>query len=82
MEAAKTSMGHDLSEGDVAQIKTFCSRIVEQIEYRRQIGEYLESRMKVVSPNLRALVGDNIAAKLISQSGSLTNLAKSAASTI
>jgi len=82
VEAAKTSMGHDLNEGDVAQIKTFSSRLNEQIEYRAQLGSYLEARLGNVSPNLQALVGDNVAAKLISQAGSLVNLAKAAASTI
>ena len=33
-------------------------------------------------PNLQTLVGDNVAAKLLAQAGSLINLAKAAASTI
>ena len=34
VEAAKTSMGQDLSEMDVLQIQTFSQRIIEQINYR------------------------------------------------
>lgn len=82
VEAAKTSMGHDLNEGDVTQIKTFCARLVDQIDYKEQLSGYLENRLKAVSPNLQALVGDNVCAKLISQAGSLVNLSKAAASTI
>ncbi len=38
--------------------------------------------MEVVSPNLTSLIGENIAAKLIAHSGSLSTLAKYPASTI
>jgi len=67
---------------DQIQIKQFAQRVVDQIDYRNQISEYLHGRLNAVSPNLQTLVGDNVAAKLISQAGSLVNLAKAAASTI
>jgi nucleolar protein 56 len=38
--------------------------------------------MNDVAPNLGALIGDQVAARLISQAGSLTNLAKYPASTV
>jgi RNA processing factor Prp31 len=34
------------------------------------------NKMAVVAPNLGALIGDSVAARLISHAGSLTNLAK------
>ena len=82
LAASKISMGQDISEEDAAQIKTFCQRVVEQIRFRKQIAGYLSSRLSSVSPNLQSLIGDNVAAKLISHAGSLVNLAKAAASTI
>lgn len=82
VEAAKISMGQDISESDAAQIKTFSSRVVEMINFRENLGEYLHNRMLAVAPNLSTLIGDNVAAKLISQAGSLVNLAKYPASTI
>jgi len=42
----------------------------------------LNQRMATLGPNLKSLLGTNIAAKLISHSGSLINLAKTPASTI
>jgi nucleolar protein 58 len=51
-------------------------------EYRVALAEYLKNRMKAVAPNLTALVGELVAAKLISHAGSLVNLAKLPASTI
>lgn len=52
------------------------------IKYRTEMQQYLKNRMEVVSPNLTSLIGENIAAKLIAHSGSLSTLAKYPASTI
>lgn len=82
IEAAQISMGQDISDDDAAQIKMFSSRVVEMINYRTSLAEYLHNRMIAVAPNLSTLIGDNVAAKLISQAGSLVNLAKYPASTI
>jgi RNA processing factor Prp31 len=82
IEAAQISMGQDISENDAEQIKTFSSRVVNMIDYRTSLAEYLHGRMIAVAPNLSTLIGDNVAAKLISQAGSLVNLAKYPASTI
>ena len=82
IEASNISMGQDINEADGAQIKMFSSRVVEMINFRANLGEYLHNRMTAVAPNLSTLIGDNVAAKLISQAGSLVNLAKYPASTI
>mmetsp|Transcript_19584 Transcript_19584/g.42209 ORF Transcript_19584/g.42209 Transcript_19584/m.42209 type:complete len:517 (+) Transcript_19584:87-1637(+) len=80
--AAKTSMGMDCSEVDMLNIVNFTSRMVKLAEYRKQLSHYLTDKMSVVAPNLSALIGDTVAARLISKAGSLTNLAKSPASTV
>lgn len=82
LEASNISMGQDINENDAAQIKMFSTRVVDMINYRATLGEYLHNRMENVAPNLATLIGDNLAAKLISQAGSLVNLAKYPASTI
>merc|ERR1712066_618647 len=51
-------------------------------EYRKELMEYLQSKMGNVAPNLAALIGDTVGARLISHAGSLTNLAKYPASTV
>lgn len=43
---------------------------------------FLKERMTSVAPNLTALIGEKVGAKMIAQAGSLTNLAKYPASTI
>lgn len=71
-----------MSEADVLQVKNFSERVVEQIEFRERLSEYLRQRMNAVAPNLTALIGEMVGSKLISHSGGLTNLAKYPASTI
>merc|ERR1712023_384598 len=49
---------------------------------RTRYCEYLKNKMNVVAPNLCALIGEHVGARLISHAGSLTNLAKYPASTV
>ena len=112
--AAKTSMGMECSAIDMLNIVNFTQRMVKLAEYRQQLSLYLSEKMSVVAPNLSTLIGDSVAARLISkvrhrwymfcmmhvarqlflttcctvvfylisQAGSLTNLAKAPASTV
>jgi nucleolar protein 56 len=82
IEAAKASMGQDISPVDLINIEAFAKRVISLAEYRTSLHNYLNNKMNVVAPNLGALVGDTIAARLISHAGSLTNLAKYPASTV
>merc|ERR1712228_744081 len=50
--------------------------------YRGQLYDYIKNRMMAVAPNLTAVVGELIGARLISHAGSLLNLAKHPASTV
>jgi nucleolar protein 56 len=81
-DAAKISMGTDISEIDMINIEHFADRIVELSAYRTHLHDYLVKKMNDVAPNLTALIGEQVGARLISHSGSLTNLAKHPASTI
>uniref|UniRef100_A0A7S0Z7U2 Nucleolar protein 56 n=1 Tax=Ostreococcus mediterraneus TaxID=1486918 RepID=A0A7S0Z7U2_9CHLO len=82
IEAAKASMGQDISPVDMINIEAFAKRVISLAEYRTNLHNYLNNKMSVVAPNLGALIGDIIAARLISHAGSLTNLAKYPASTV
>ncbi|ETV91535.1 hypothetical protein H310_13917 [Aphanomyces invadans] len=80
--ASRTSMGMDMSELDMLNVANFTSRLIGLAEYRLQLQAYLHSKMGQVAPNLAALIGDAVGARLISHAGSLTNLAKCPASTV
>merc|ERR1712073_214312 len=81
-EAAEISMGTEISDIDMFNIKHLCDQVMEIQEYRGQLYEYLKNRMIAIAPNLTAVVGELIGARLISHAGSLLNLAKHPASTV
>jgi len=82
VEAARHSMGMEISDVDVANVCAFADRVVQLSAYRKELSAYLTERMNAVAPNLTSLVGETVGARLISHAGSLTNLAKYPASTV
>jgi nucleolar protein 56 len=65
--AAKTSMGMDCSAVDMLNIVNFTQRMVKLAEFRKNLSIYLTTKMEIVAPNLSALIGDTIGARLISK---------------
>ena len=82
LDASRASMGTDISEVDHLNIKNFATRVIHLYDYRKSLQAYLSDKMGVVAPNLAALIGDTVGARLISHAGSLTNLSKYPASTV
>jgi nucleolar protein 56 len=82
IDAAKTSMGQEISSSDMENVTMFAERVVSLANYRKTLYNYLVSKMGVVAPNLAALIGEVVGARLISHAGSLTNLSKYPASTV
>ncbi|PGH36076.1 nucleolar protein 56 [[Emmonsia] crescens] len=82
IDAAKHSMGQDISPIDMDNVLAFAKRVVSLSTYRKNLHAYLVSKMSVVAPNLAALIGEVVGARLISHAGSLTNLSKYPASTV
>ncbi|KAL6902139.1 hypothetical protein ACP4OV_005015 [Aristida adscensionis] len=82
VEAAKASMGQDLSPVDLINVQQFAQRVMNLAEYRKNLYEYLVTKMNDIAPNLTSLIGEVVGARLISHAGSLTNLAKCPASTL
>ena len=81
-EAAEISMGTDITDVDVLNIKSLAEQVISMTEYRAQLFEYLKNRMHAIAPNLTVLTGELVGARLISHAGSLLNLAKQPASTV
>uniref|UniRef100_A0A914E437 Nop domain-containing protein n=1 Tax=Acrobeloides nanus TaxID=290746 RepID=A0A914E437_9BILA len=81
-EEAEISMGTDISELDILNISQLCDQIIDMMNYRAQLHDYLKNRMNALAPNLTVLLGELIGARLISKAGSLVNLAKYPASTV
>ncbi|EXJ57328.1 hypothetical protein A1O7_07675 [Cladophialophora yegresii CBS 114405] len=80
--AADRSMGTEITDEDLENIQSLAEQVVQFTEYRTQLASYLSARMTAIAPNLTALVGELVGARLIAHAGSLMNLSKSPASTI
>lgn len=80
--AADRSMGTEITDEDLENIQSLAEQVVQFTEYRQQLASYLSARMTAIAPNLTALVGELVGARLIAHAGSLVNLSKSPASTI
>ncbi|CDW53851.1 nucleolar protein; nola protein [Trichuris trichiura] len=81
-EASRNSIGMEVTAGDLLNVDLFCARVISLMQYRTNMLSYLKSRMQSCAPSLSAVVGEQVGARLISQAGSLNNLAKYPASTI
>ena len=81
-DAAMSSMGTDISEIDLINVRNFAMKVSDLNEFRKSLYEYLQSKMHIVAPNLSALIGETVGARLIARAGSLTNLSKYPASTV
>jgi nucleolar protein 58 len=80
--AADRSMGTEITQEDLDNIQLLAEQVISFTEYRQQLASYLSARMTAIAPNLTALVGELVGARLIAHAGSLMNLSKSPASTI
>jgi nucleolar protein 56 len=56
-------------------IVNFTQRMVKLAEYRKNLALYLTGKMSIVAPNLSALIGDTVAARLISKVRSVSSYA-------
>ncbi len=80
--AAKSSMGADLYGADLDQIRLMCRQTLQLYETKASLEKYLDGLMGEVAPNLHALAGPTLGARLIALAGGLSNLAKMPASTV
>ena len=76
---ASQSMGADI---DLSILKKYANEILSLDDFRQELEAHLDTLMDRVAPNLFALVGGLIGAKLIAKAGSLKKLAFMPASRI
>jgi nucleolar protein 56 len=81
-EVAMASMGANLNDKDLAQIQSICRNVKELYNVRQSLENYINSVMEEVAPNMKALAGSLLGARLIAIAGGLINLAKLPASTM
>jgi U4/U6 small nuclear ribonucleoprotein PRP31 len=73
---ASTTQGQQIEQEEVDMIEEACDMMEKLNETKLKILQYVEGRMSLISPNLSAIVGSTVAAKLMGVAGGLTNLSK------
>jgi len=81
-KAAESSMGADIAERDLEQVQALAKDVLAFYLLRKSMEEYVDSTMEEMAPNIRAVAGALLGARMISLAGSLQNLAMRPASTI
>ncbi|MGP3668215.1 MAG: C/D box methylation guide ribonucleoprotein complex aNOP56 subunit [Candidatus Bathyarchaeota archaeon] len=82
VETAKSSIGAPMSIKDVEVLQRFCDLYLETLAIRQLLTEKIDEIMGEIAPNIKALAGPTLGARLIALSGGLEELAKLPASTI
>lgn len=81
-EDFKTSMGMELNENDLRMLQVYAKQVKEIYSLRQELEKYLGIIVPKEIPNLNALLGSLLAARLLAHAGSLEKLAKMPSSTI
>ncbi|GFS65894.1 nucleolar protein 56 [Trichonephila inaurata madagascariensis] len=82
IETARSSMGLDITEADQKNLEMFVNTALSQIQRKKELDGYIKNKTKHIAPNLAEIIGSKDAARLITQAGSLTSLAKYPSSTV
>lgn len=72
----------DINPQDLEIMNKFANSIYELQNTRKEIEEYIDSKMESIAPNLKLIVGSSLGAKLISHAGGLKRLATYPSSTV
>ncbi len=82
LDSSVTDIGAPFSKRDVTAITSLAELILTMHSQRKELEEYITNLMQSVAPNMTALAGSMVSARLISLAGSLKDLARKPSSTI
>jgi len=76
------SRGGNISEKNFVIVQSLAKQILELFELRKNIEEHVDEQMKEEAPNISAILGTAVGARILAHAGSLNRLARMPASTI
>ncbi len=76
------SAGMDFSPEDLKQLQFFSKTVLGMFHVKKELGKYIDKATKETTPNLSAVAGPVLAAKLLASAGGLEKLAKFPSSAI
>jgi nucleolar protein 56 len=78
----RNSMGMELRDEDIKIIQEYAKMYKEMSVVRKDLDKYIEKTVKEEMPNINALLGSTLAARLLGLAGSLEKMAKMPSSSI
>ena len=76
------SRGGDISKENLLIVQSLAKQILELHDLRKNLEEHIEAQMNDIAPNLSAILGASVGARILAHAGSLKKLASMPASTI
>ena len=76
------SRGGDISDVNLTIVQSIAKQILDFHELRKKLEDHVESEMVTIAPNLSAILGTAVGARILGRAGSLKRLAGLPASTI
>ncbi len=76
------SRGGNISEKNFAIVQSLAKQILNLFELRKNIEEHVDEQMKEEAPNISAILGTAVGARVLAHAGSLNRLGRMPASTI
>jgi nucleolar protein 56 len=82
LKEAEGSMGAPLQGSELAEAQRLAQQVLSLYEYRGKLTEYISSLAEEAAPNVSALAGPTLAAKLIEKAGGIKRMAMMPSSTL
>ena len=82
MMVASNSMGGKITDTNLSIVQSIARQVVELHQLRRSMEEHVAVQMDESAPNLAAILGPSVGARMLGRAGSLNRLASLPASTI
>ena len=76
------SRGGNISDVNLAIVQSIAKQILDFHDLRKKLEDHVESEMQEIAPNLSAILGSAVGARILGRAGSLKRLASLPASTI
>ena len=82
LKGAESSMGAPLNPEELVEVQRLAQQVLTLYDYRVKLSEYISGLAEQAAPNVSALAGGILAAKLIEKSGGIKRLAMMPSSTL
>ena len=74
--------GGDITDENLLMVQSLAKNILELFDMRKNLEEQIDTQMKEIAPNITAVLGTTVGARILAKAGSLVRLSSMPASTI